>query len=151
MLLFVEYVPYLAFVAAGLLLAYVGLEWYLRRGKLALDTALPLNVGDSGRGLAGPARALSKRMEPSAPNLPDAASAKSEPEQESATVVVKLEAKLESEEPQPEEATEQGQSEKLIPARRDPSVRVFDTAVAAVDGLETTAVAGSERVKPAGN
>ena len=147
MLLFVEYVPYLAFLAAGLLLAYVGLEWYLRRGKLALDTALPLSVGDSGRGLAGPPRPLSKRMEPSEPNQSDVASAKSEPEQESATVVVKLE----SEEPQPEEAAKQGESEKLIPARRDPSVRVFDTAVAAVDSVETTAVAGSERVEPAGN
>ena len=148
MLLFVEYAPYLAFVAAALLLAFVGLEWYLRRGKLALDTALPLSVGDSGRGLAGPPRPLSKRMEPS---QSDAASAKSEPEQESATVVVKLEARLDSERPQPEEAAEQGESEKLIPARRDPSVRVFDTAVAAVDSVETTAVAGSERVEPAGN
>jgi hypothetical protein len=128
-LLIVEYLPYFAFFAAGVLVAWVGAD--LLRSKRRKPVAMPK---DSGRGLTGPVEPLREPVMTPAEELvlpvsqavafaPAGASAKV------ALVTLVPEAELEPElamaAVEPAAA-----SEKMQLVRRDPSVRVFDTAVA---------------------
>lgn len=144
--LIVEYVPYVAFTAAAGLVAWVGFD--VLRARLAGSRAkAPEAAQDSGRGLVGPAIPLSARAPLIAEQQPQpapvaAAKVEAEPAGE-------VEAEIEPEiEPEPElpvshavdvaEEPEASPAEELpieveagvISVRRDPSVRVFDTAVA---------------------
>lgn len=142
MLLFVEYVPYLAIGAAGLLLAFVGGEWLLnRRRRMLARTSLEEMANHSGR-LASLARPLSKRMDAAVePKLKNAAP--ENPETGAAEATKDSEAVENSPgEPKPKvtETTEKDSAEAvLIPTRRDPSVRIFDSAVAASERNESAA------------
>lgn len=142
--LIVEYVPYVAFTAAAGLVAWVGFD--MLRARLARPRGVaPEAAQDSGRGLAGPAIPLSARAPLVAEVVPVF-----EPEPEPVVVaeaepepVAELEPEAEPELPVSQavdvaEAPEEDLAEKLpievradvIAVRRDPSVRVFDTAVA---------------------
>lgn len=142
--LIVEYVPYVAFTAAAGLVAWVGFD--VLRARFARPRAVaPEAAQDSGRGLAGPAIPLSARAPLVAEVVPVF-----EPEPEPVVVaeaepepVAELEPEAEPELPVSQavdvaEAPEEDPAEKLpievradvIAVRRDPSVRVFDTAVA---------------------
>lgn len=142
--LIVEYVPYVAFTAAAGLVAWVGFD--VLRARLARPrVTAPEAAQDSGRGLAGPAIPLSARAPLVAEVVPVF-----EPEPEPVVVaeaepepVAELEPEAEPELPVSQavdvaEAPEEDLAEKLpievradvIAVRRDPSVRVFDTAVA---------------------
>ena len=144
--LIVEYVPYVAFIAAAGLVAWVGFDVLRARLARPRETA-PEAAQDSGRGLAGPAIPLSARaplvaevvpvFEPE-PEPEPVVAAEAEPEP-----VAELEPEAEPELPVSQavdvaEAPEEDPAEKLpievradvIAVRRDPSVRVFDTAVA---------------------
>jgi len=142
--LIVEYVPYVAFIAAAGLVAWVGFD--VLRARLARPrTAAPEAAQDSGRGLAGPAVPLSARA-PLVAELVPVVEPEPEPEPEAAAEpepVAELEPEAEPELPVSQavdvaEAPEEDPVEKLpievradvIAVRRDPSVRVFDTAVA---------------------
>ncbi|MCZ7605919.1 MAG: hypothetical protein M5U25_07530 [Planctomycetota bacterium] len=144
--LIVEYVPYVAFTAAAGLVAWVGFD--VLRARLARPrVTAPEAAQDSGRGLAGPAIPLSARaplvaevvpvFEPE-PEPEPVVAAEPEPEP-----VAELEPEAEPELPVSQavdvaEAPEEDPAEQLpievradvIAVRRDPSVRVFDTAVA---------------------
>ena len=142
--LIVEYVPYVAFTAAAGLVAWVGFD--MLRARLARPRGVaPEAAQDSGRGLAGPAIPLSARAPLVAEVVPVF-----EPEPEPVVVaeaepepVAELEPEAEPELPVSQavdvaEAPEEDPAEQLpievradvIAVRRDPSVRVFDTAVA---------------------
>lgn len=142
--LIVEYVPYVAFTAAAGLVAWVGFD--MLRARLARPRGVTTEAAqDSGRGLAGPAIPLSARAPLVAEVVPVF-----EPEPEPVVVaeaepepVAELEPEAEPELPVSQavdvaEAPEEDLAEKLpievradvIAVRRDPSVRVFDTAVA---------------------
>jgi len=142
--LIVEYVPYVAFTAAAGLVAWVGFD--MLRARLARPRGVaPEAAQDSGRGLAGPAIPLSARAPLVAEVVPVF-----EPEPEPVVVaeaepepVAELEPEAEPELPVSQavdvaEAPEEDPAEELpievradvIAVRRDPSVRVFDTAVA---------------------
>ena len=142
--LIVEYVPYVAFTAAAGLVAWMGFD--MLRARLARPRGVaPETAQDSGRGLAGPAIPLSVRAPLVAEVVPVF-----EPEPEPVVVaeaepepVAELEPEAEPELPVSQavdvaEAPEEDPAEKLpievradvIAVRRDPSVRVFDTAVA---------------------
>lgn len=146
--LIVEYVPYVAFTAAAGLVAWVGFD--MLRARLARPRGVaPEAAQDSGRGLAGPAIPLSARA-PLVAEVVPVYEPEPEPEPEPVVVaeaepepVAELEPEAEPELPVSQavdvaEAPEEDPAEKLpievradvIAVRRDPSVRVFDTAVA---------------------
>lgn len=152
--LIVEYVPYVAFTAAAGLVAWVGFD--VLRARLARPrVTAPEAAQDSGRGLAGPAIPLSARAPLVAEVVPvfepepePVVAAEPEPEPEAMLAaepepVAQLEPEAEPELPVSQavdvaEAPEEDPAEQLpievradvIAVRRDPSVRVFDTAVA---------------------
>ncbi|MBZ0137999.1 MAG: hypothetical protein K8I27_16705 [Planctomycetes bacterium] len=147
MLLIVEIVPYVAFLGAAALVGWVGFDVFREKRRKA-----PLiEAQDSGRGLAGPPRPMTEEPpeeeDPSedepvliAPPLElvlpssHAVDVASEPEQceNEATESDEVEASPEPEsELAPEAEDNLDSDETVILVRRDPSVRVFDTAVAA--------------------
>jgi hypothetical protein len=112
-MLIVEYLPYVAFFAAGVLVAWVAADMLrVRRRK-------PAPAQESVRGLAGPVEPL-RALEPE-PDIP-VSQAVVLPAQEFVPAV---------EVPEIEIAAATAASEKIVMVKRDPSVRVFDTAVAA--------------------
>jgi len=115
-LIIVEYLPYLAFAAAAVLMAWVGVD--VLRGRRAKKVPGPAK--DSGRGLAGPVMPLAE-IPVSQAHVPP------EPEVLAPQAEVSLE---DAPEPAPmtEESSRVAGQEILV--KRDPSVRVFDTAVA---------------------
>jgi hypothetical protein len=122
-LLIVEYLPYFAFFGAGVLVAWVGAD--LLRSKRRKPVAAPQ---DSGRGLAGPVEPLREpAMAPAEElELPVSHAVGFAPAETSAKVPA---APAQSRRDIKVEATAAA-SEKMVLVRRDPSVRVFDTAVA---------------------
>ena len=122
-LLIVEYLPYFAFFAAGVLVAWVGAD--LLRSKRRKPLAAPQ---DSGRGLAGPVEPMREPVMTPADELvlPVSQAVEFAPVGTSAKMPV---APVESSRDIKVEATAAA-SEKMQLVRRDPSVRVFDTAVA---------------------
>ncbi|MCA8914469.1 MAG: hypothetical protein KDB90_03585 [Planctomycetes bacterium] len=147
MLLIVEYIPYVAFTAAAGLVAWVTAD-VLRSRKRATAKA-PEAAQDSGRGLAGPAQPLAT-LRPEAEEAVDSIAeeaAEEAPElapPEELELPVSQARDLSAEEETgaeaeaPAEVTEESETAddapvvaaEVIPVRRDPSVRVFDTAVA---------------------
>ena len=151
MLLIVEYIPYVAFTAAAGLVAWVTAD-VLRSRKRATAKA-PEAAQDSGRGLAGPAQPLTALQpeaeevaEEVAENIAEEA-AEEAPElapPEELELPVSQARDLSAEEETSAEAEASAEVTKesetaddapvvaveVIPVRRDPSVRVFDTAVA---------------------
>ena len=150
MLLIVEIVPYVAFLGAAVLVGWVGFD-ILREKKRRTPAPEPQ---DSGRGLAGPPQPMTGE---SIETEPDTEQKEPEPEiiiapaeelvlPSSHAVDVASETEQcenETRESEPEEPaasstelapeTEEDldSDETVILVRRDPSVRVFDTAVAA--------------------
>jgi hypothetical protein len=145
--LIVEYIPYVAFTAAAGLVAWVSFD--VLRARFARPRVLaPDAAQDSGRGLAGPAIPLSARAPLVAEVVPEAepvvvAEIEPEPAVEAAVEpelpvsqavnVAEEPAEEAAEEPAAEVAEELpiAVEADVITVRRDPSVRVFDTAVAA--------------------
>jgi hypothetical protein len=151
-LLIVEYIPYVAFTAAAAMVAWVVAD-VLRGRKRA---KAPEATQDSGRGLAGPAEPLqaveSETVAEVVAEVLDETPELAPPEELELPVsqAQDLAPDEAAEELAPEEAApeaefatddmaEEGQpsddapvvAAEVIPVRRDPSVRVFDTAVAA--------------------
>lgn len=141
--LIVEYIPYVAFTAAAGLVAWVSFD--VLRARFARPRVLaPDAAQDSGRGLAGPAIPLSARAPLVAEVVPEAepvvvAEIEPEPAVEAAVEpeLPVSQAVNVAEEPAEEPAAEVAEElpiaveADVITVRRDPSVRVFDTAVAA--------------------
>ena len=142
MLLIVEIVPYIAFFGAAALVGWVGFDM-LREKRRKAPASEPQ---DSGRGLAGPALPMTDEPEEDVDHEASITPAEELVLPSSHAVDVAGEEEQcdnETSEPQPEdveassselapEADEDLDSdETVILVRRDPSVRVFDTAVAA--------------------
>ena len=147
MLLIVEYIPHIAFAGAAALVGWVAFDVLRsrKRTKAVVET-----TQDSGRGLAGPAGPLVALAvdEDSDVEADDQAaevvSEVVEPEtyEEAAELAPPEELELPVSQarelaPEPDEAEEiEPEADtpvvaaNVIPVRRDPSVRVFDTAVA---------------------
>lgn len=148
MLLFVEYIPWIAFIGAGLLVGWVGAD--IARSRLRKPRNAAPETQDSGRGLAGPP----ERLKPE-PEVAEAAKAvevapeqlEIEPAEElvlPVTQAVSLTEAADETEAEPEkpaeteaeqepaelEPTEEEVSGEMMLVRRDPSVRVFDAVVA---------------------
>lgn len=142
-LLIVEYIPYVAFTAAAGLVAWVVTD--VLRSRKRAPAKSPETAQDSGRGLAGPAEPL-KALEPEeaepvaevvgevAEETPELAPA----EELELPVSQAKELTAEAEDAQAEGTEESEPADDapvvaadVIPVQRDPSVRVFDTAVAA--------------------
>jgi hypothetical protein len=142
MLLIVEIVPYVAFLGAAVLMGWVGFD--ILRARRRKQSPQPAR--DSGRGLAGPPQPITDQpeVEAEAPQVtitpddelilpnshavdvahePDACD-NAEPEPDSVE-------SSEQAELAPEADEDLDSDESVILVRRDPSVRVFDTAVAA--------------------
>ncbi|MCB9893873.1 MAG: hypothetical protein H6839_05470 [Planctomycetes bacterium] len=147
-LLIVEYVPYVAFTAAAGLVAWVAAD--VLRSRKRTTGGVPETTKESGRGLAGPAQPLTGLQ----PEVEDERAAIDEvgeatpdltpaeelhlPVSQARDLAAEDEQTAEAEEPAVE-STEENEpvddapvvAAAVIPVRRDPSVRVFDTAVAA--------------------
>lgn len=154
MLLIVEIVPYVAFLGAALLAGWVAFD-ILREKKRKLSV---METEDSGRGLAGPPEPMTERSEektdevsedqpetevsiapaeelvlPSSQAV-DVASEEEECDNEELAETSESqpeEVEASSDELAPEAEEDLDSDETVILVRRDPSVRVFDTAVAA--------------------
>jgi hypothetical protein len=111
-MLIVEYLPYMAFFAAGVLVAWVAAD--MLRGR----KRKPAPAQESVRGLAGPVEPL-RALEPE-PEIPVSQAVELQPEEAAPQAA-----------PEIEIAAACAASEKIVMVKRDPSVRVFDTAVAA--------------------
>lgn len=147
MLLIVEIVPYVAFLGAAALVGWVGFD-ILREKKRKAPAP---EAKDSGRGLAGPPQPLTEEspeeqvdneviIEPAEELvLPSSHAVDVASEEESCENEVPEpelepepeEAEASSGELAPEAEEDLDSDETVILVRRDPSVRVFDTAVAA--------------------
>lgn len=125
-MLIVEYLPYMAFFAAGVLVAWVAADMLRSRKRK------PAPKQESVRGLAGPVQPL-QALEP---EIPVSQAVELQPEELTPKVAEEPAADdwAPAEELKPEREIEiaavRGASEKIVMVRRDPSVRVFDTAVA---------------------
>ena len=158
MLLIVEIVPYVAFLGAAALVGWVAFD-ILREKKRKSSAPAQPETKDSGRGLAGPAQPLTEELvQPTivvgltheAGEAPEAEE-KIGPAEElvlpssQAVDVANAPEECENAESEPEPEEVEASSDELAPevdedldsdetvilVRRDPSVRVFDTAVAA--------------------
>ncbi|MCA8913734.1 MAG: hypothetical protein KDB82_18765 [Planctomycetes bacterium] len=156
-LLIVEYVSWIAFVGAGLLVGWVGADMLISKRRKPRKPAP--EPADSGRGLVGPAEPMSsarqasvgdRETETEEPRVEAPAQPEIEPAEElvlpvSQAVEMTEEAEeaeeaaaLEPEEPADlatDEADGQSEDEALVSGdvmlvKRDPSVRVFDAVVA---------------------
>ena len=160
MLLVVEYVSWIAFIGAGLIVAWLGAD--ILRAKLGKRTkSAPEAAQESGRGLAGPAEPLKPQIvsEVSEPEAAVASEPEPTPEQpaiepaeelvlpvtQAVTMADEVEESDNDEAPETAEVvaesavelepTEDSEEAEFVGAdvvlvRRDPSVRVFDAVVA---------------------